>query len=164
MSGIIEWRPVVGWEGLYDVSSDGRVRSLRRGGRELKLSAHYSGYLSVRLSLANVGVTRLIHHLVAEAFIGPRPDGMQVCHWDDDPSNNGAGNLRYATPRDNQLDAVRNGRNASAKRTSCPSGHPLAGDNLTVRKNGKRMCKSCHRARWHQYKARLSEGEVVHSE
>lgn len=50
-----------------------------------------------------------VHILVARAFIGPRPQGLLVCHRDDDPANNTLGNLRYATRVDNAADSKVNG-------------------------------------------------------
>jgi hypothetical protein len=52
--------------------------------------------------------TRLVHHLVLEAFVGPRPDGQVGCHFDDDPRNNRVENLRWDTSSANALDRVRN--------------------------------------------------------
>lgn len=58
---------------------------------------------------------RCVHHLVLEAFVGPRPAGMQGCHRDDDPRNNALDNLRWDTPAGNKSDAVRRGTAAGAE-------------------------------------------------
>jgi hypothetical protein len=55
-------------------------------------------------------VRRYVHHLVLEAFVGPRPKGMECCHWDDDATNNRLSNLRWGTRLDNMQDRIRNGR------------------------------------------------------
>lgn len=117
-----EWRPVVGFEGHYDVSNLGNVRSWkRRGGggdwkseraaqpRPLAPGLNKRGYLSVVLCLE--GKTRIfrIHKLVAAEFIGPRPEGMQVCHNNGDPGDNRASNLRYDTPKNNSWDKQAHG-------------------------------------------------------
>jgi hypothetical protein len=153
---VIEWRPVVGWEGLYEVSSGGQVRSVDRiittasgdrryRGQLLKRAAHpVRGYLSVTLAY---GVRRNVHVLVAEAFRGARPDGKQVAHWDGDPTNNVTFNLRFASPGENQLDAVRHGTHYRASRVTCPLGHPLATWNCTAAslRRGNRDCLACNR-------------------
>lgn len=112
------WKPVVGYEGLYDVSDQGRVRSLDRvithvtgrtqfcRGRLLKFNLTTSGYYAVRITKAR---PRQVHDLVAEAFLGPKPAGYYVCHNDSNKTNNLPGNLRYDTPQSNQYDRRGNG-------------------------------------------------------
>ena len=128
-----EWRPVVGREGEYEVSSLGRVRSLdrviwRRFGRRgpyadmlikktlpgvlLKPQRDTAGYPRVSLR----GRPRRISSIVAEAFIGPRPDGAMVLHRNDEKSDNRAENLRYGDGLDNAADALRNGRTPTGSR------------------------------------------------
>jgi hypothetical protein len=116
-------RPIGSYEG-YEVSSFGRLRSWRIRGRYggrpghlrdepryLKGAKSPNGYLVAYLN--HVGETARwvvpFHILVLEAFVGPRPHGMQGCHWDDDPTNNRLDNLRWDTPRANRLDSLRNG-------------------------------------------------------
>lgn len=84
------WAPAVGYPG-YQVSDHGRVKS--PSGRIIGKPNHTRGY--VRVSIAAHQVV-MVHHLVAEAFIGPRR-GAQVIHKDRDPSNNRADNLKYGT-------------------------------------------------------------------
>jgi hypothetical protein len=109
-----EWRPVVGYEKLYEVSSLGRVRTLGGGkarthGRILKASVGTTGYLRVALSACNVAITRKVHRLVAEAFLGPPPPGAYVLHNDGNPQNNTPANLRYGDARSNLADAIAHG-------------------------------------------------------
>lgn len=114
-----EWRAVVGFEGQYEVSNFGNVRSLDRisyavikgkrvgrrlKGKNIKLFKDKHGYLNYMMN----EWTYKVHSVVALAFLGPRPDGMIVCHWDDDGGNNHVSNLRYATYSENLRDAVRN--------------------------------------------------------
>ena len=113
------WKPVVGYEGLYEVSNHGRVRSLDRmvegqpgvfymkPGRVLKINPGH--YPNVRLSKNGVGQTREIHSLVAEAFLGPVPEGMEVCHGSADREDNRLSNLRYDTRAANSADRYRDG-------------------------------------------------------
>lgn len=111
------WRPVVGYEGRYSVSSIGRVRSeyhsreTNRGPIVLKLDTH-KRYPKVRLSNGGRRVkasTIVVHRLVAEAFIGPRPKGYQINHKDGQKMNPRLDNLEYATRVDNMRHAFRLG-------------------------------------------------------
>ena len=123
------WIPVIGYEGAYEVSDLGRVRSIdriitkitrwgnpvasRHKGRILLPTIDKGkfayGRLQVKLSKPEGATTRLVHHLVAEAFIGPRPSGMEVAHGDGIASNCRLGNLRYATPKENSADKETHG-------------------------------------------------------
>lgn len=146
MAEVEEWRAVVGWEGLYEVSSLGRVRSLPRqtshgivGGRVLKPSPNKRRNNYLQVGLSNVTRrTAKVHVLVAAAFHGERPDGMEIRHLDGDPANNAASNLRYGTKSENMLDAVRHGTHRHASRTECLKGHPLE---TGAR---QRFCRQCN--------------------
>ena len=123
------WMSVIGYEGFYDVSSDGRVRSLdrlltqksaragktvplRRKGKELAPSPRSrDNRAAVSLSRDNRTCTRPVHVLVCEAFHGPRPIGMQACHNNGDYKDNQKSNLRWDTPKANQADRVLHGTN-----------------------------------------------------
>lgn len=102
------WKPVPGYEGLYEVSDQGRVRSFARSvsGRLLKPGKASNGYFTVCLGR---GKSRTLHSLVAEAFIGPKPIGQEVLHEDGTRTNNCVSNLRYGTRADNIRDAVKQG-------------------------------------------------------
>ena len=118
-----KWRPVVGFEGFYDVSDHGRVYSHGRAiknsvpgtirrikGRMLSLnSRHGGGYVQVSLHNRVRPHKKKVHNLVLEAFVGPRPDGMVACHADGNPTNNHISNLRWDTPKANLEDAKRHG-------------------------------------------------------
>lgn len=107
------WKPVTGYEGLYEVSDLGRVRSLdrvvtgkdgrdeRHNGKILRSQKLYNGYLEVHVSKNGKRKHRTIHSLVAEAFLGPRPRGRDVMHVDGDRANNALENLRYGTRSEN---------------------------------------------------------------
>lgn len=113
-----EWRPVVGHGGGYAVSSLGQVCRIKTGPgarvRILKQSFKPAligrdGYFVVSLSASNRAHQRYVHHLVAAAFIGPRPNGMNVNHIDGDKRNNRATNLEYVTQLDNVRHALASG-------------------------------------------------------
>lgn len=121
-----EWRPVVGYEGSYSVSSLGRVRSedrlaaghrgcVRRiRGRVLARRINSSGYVHVAL-LRDGRASHVANHLlVARAFIGPIPDGMEVNHLDGDKTNASAENLEIVTPSENVRHAYRTGLKSGA--------------------------------------------------
>lgn len=153
---IEHWKPVVGFEGLYEVSDHGRVRSLDRmtarglrKGQMMKPFALDTGHLRVRLSRDGRGSGPLVHRLVLEAFVGPCPDGQEGCHSDGNPENNHVGNLRWATRSENQLDSVRHGTHQWARRTHCPRGHDLEHPNLVPSEyvKGTRSCLACSRAK-----------------
>ena len=103
-----EWRPCVGYEGLYEVSNQGRVRSLRKDTRIIdkenrimkqKLDGH--GYYRVNLNKDKRMKAYLVSRLVAEAFI-PNPLGLpQVGHNDDNKTNNHASNLYWTNSKEN---------------------------------------------------------------
>lgn len=114
------WRRIAGFPG-YEVSDRGRVRSLDRTvscirggvkrtvfwrGRVLRATTGSHGYRQVSLP---AGVEACVHHLVAEAFIGPRPPGLNVLHADGDRQNCRADNLYYGDQADNGSDAKRHG-------------------------------------------------------
>lgn len=120
MTEVVErWLPVVGWEGLYEVSNLSRVRSLPRKGTRggvMCQSVDKMGYKVVGLRKAGERKLRFVHALVAEAFIGPRPDGMECCHWDGKPHNNLPANLRWDTKAGNCADRARHGTNNNGER------------------------------------------------
>lgn len=67
------------------------------------------GYYRVTCRHPEGVVTKALHRLVLEAFVGPCPEGMEACHWDDDPINNKLSNLRWDTKEGNIKDKFRNG-------------------------------------------------------
>lgn len=91
---------------------------------------------------------RLVHQLVLEAFVGPRPDeAMGVRHLNDDPTDNTLGNLAWGTYGENMQDRVTNGIHHYAKRTHCKHGHEYTPENtkiLTGKRTG-RVCLTCQR-------------------
>ena len=142
------WNPVVGYEGLYEVSNLGRVRGLQRG-KILKQKKDKHGYVVVILSKKGKKKDKRVHRLILEAFVGPLPDGMVTRHLDGDPLNNNISNLQYGSSSENNLDTVRHGRHHWANRTHCPQGHKLTPENLTEhsKKLRRRTCLACARMR-----------------
>jgi len=139
------WLPAPGFEGFYEVSDEGRVRSLHRGIRTLRPGTA-NGYPMVILSVNGKRAKRYVHRLVAEAFIGPCPEGQEVRHRNDDRLNPALSNLLYGTSSENNYDAVANGVHYWANRTHCDGGHEFTPENSYW--NGKqRVCRPCRAAR-----------------
>ena len=154
------WLPIPGWEGLYEISDMGRVRSLDRiaaNGRfwkgRIRALTISNGYLAVSLWRGGSGEMRLVSGLVATVFCGPKPPGKEVRHLNGDAWDNRAENLAWGTSSENKLDQVRHGTHHEANVTHCPQGHPYEGANLYVRpSDGRRRCRTCinsrARAKW----------------
>lgn len=112
-----EWRQVVGFEGYYEVSNLGRVRSVpRRDIRNRTITGGLKrwrldrdGYPRVMLKKDGRGRPWGIHQLVTRAFLGPTPLGQQVDHIDGDRANPRLSNLRYLSPRANTRAALARG-------------------------------------------------------
>lgn len=128
------WRAVPGFEGAYEVSDQGRVRSLSRvitcvsargrayqypvRGRTLRPGKASNGYLTVSLQRDGDRRSYLVQELVLLAFVGPRPKGCHICHNDGTRGNNWLTNLRYDTPAANSADADRHGTRIRGERYS----------------------------------------------
>jgi hypothetical protein len=146
-----QWLPIEGSGGMYSVSDLGRVRSEpvegshvgRQRGRILVAYTGTKGYLQFRVCAPDMYKTIKVHTVVALAFIGPRPDGMQINHKNGDKKDNRPDNLEYISCVENIRHAhalglcanrARGERNKSAKLTaddirtirSYPPGTPLA--------------------------------------
>lgn len=124
---IEEWKDIPGYEGLYRVSSEGKIKRLpsivtrvlhgkeiqqRVPEKQLSTNGTYPG-----LSICKDGIPKRIyvHHVVADVFLGPRPEGMQVCHNDGNPKNPSLNNLRYDTPVGNAEDRHLHGTHAKGE-------------------------------------------------
>jgi hypothetical protein len=154
-----EWRPVLGYEGKYEVSNLGRVRSLPRRsphgdhwqtipGRMLKAGVS-RGYPTVTLWANGAMELRRVHRLVCEAFLGPRPAGLDTRHLDGDGTNCRVENLQYGTRTENIRDQLLHGTHRWAFQTHCNKGHEYTTENTYIRlRNGhsSRVCRTCARA------------------
>jgi hypothetical protein len=118
------WRTVVGGEEIYAISNTGNARSRRipRSGKRfghwrlLKPMINSYGYLRVSLYLNGKKTTRLIHHLVADAFLPPKgPTDTVVRHLNDDKLDNRVENLARGTYSDNMADSIHNGKHVVPK-------------------------------------------------
>lgn len=120
-----EVRPVVGYEGLYSVTQDGRVWSHAKrmgvslhGGRWLKHGLTTTGYPMVMIFKDQRGRCEQIHRLVAQSWIGPAPEHRPcVNHKDGVKTNNRAENLEWCSKAENNAHAVRTGLRVNHKKT-----------------------------------------------
>lgn len=116
--GAEQWRPVVGLEEIYRVSSLGRVQRAETG-RVLSPAVAPNGYLTVVLCFAGIPNTRKVHQLVADAFIGPRPNGATINHIDAVKLNNRHWNLEYISHAENVAHAKRMGLLTGPRSKAC---------------------------------------------
>lgn len=182
----MQWAPIPGFEGRYEASDTGLIRSLDRvietrngsrwkpgepgtpGVRRLKGRILKPGPLGNTLHQHVVlegRVDRTVHSLVLEAFVGPCPPGMEARHADDNPLNNNLNNLSWGTRSENSDDSIRNEKHFHSGLTHCKRGHELTPENLqqhgdatTRGGTGRRTCLACRRERQSLYK---SGGRVV---
>lgn len=125
----VEFKSVEGFPG-YCVGDDGSVWSSRCRGkrlpfrvgpwRKLVQGSNTHGRPTVTLCSDAGHYTTVVHRIVAMAFLGPRPEGMSVCHNDGDKTNNRAANLRYDTHKANIADRDKHGATVRGDR------HPVA--------------------------------------
>lgn len=107
------WKDIKGYEGLYQVSNFGRVKSLGRkkgGGLADRFIGNEDkdGYISVGLSKGGKVKMYRVHRLVVETFLGEIPVGMVINHRDENPLNNHFDNLEVCTPKENANYGKRN--------------------------------------------------------
>ena len=158
-----EWRPVYGFEGHYEVSDHGRVRSVDRvaphphsgtclrKGKVLSLFTTPLGYQRAEMSRNGMRAHAFVHELVLEAFVGPRPYGQQCLHGPGGSLDNRLSNLRWGTPSENVREVVESGNHAQARKTECKHGHKFTPENTRV-SAGKRICRSCAKERARRYR------------
>lgn len=162
------WLPVVGLEGLYEVSDLGRVRSVDRvvrdgrtpdGVRHLKgkirkPSFHVYGYPQVHLSRHGRSMHLQVHSAVLTAFVGLCPDGMEALHGSRGCRDSSLSNLRWGTKSENMLDKRRDGTDHHVNKERCPRRHLYVGPNLKLKRyklvdgtsGAGRECRACRQA------------------
>lgn len=164
-----EWRTIPSLGGYYEASDDGRVRSSDRTvlksngvnqpfkGKVLTPNPNPNCYPSVKISCPNRRSTMTVHVLIAEAFLGNRPEGYHTCHNDGNPCNNAPGNLRYDTCSGNAFDKRKHNTDYNVNKTHGKKcSHDLTDVKNLVKsrweRDGHRICLACSRARAHMAK------------
>ena len=155
------WKPIRGWEGIYEISNKARVRSLPRvvprgnGSGPLQVKGQMlnpkinGGYYKV--TLYSPRKEKTVHGLMGEHWI-PKPDSeepLMICHGIRGSLDNQLDNLRWGTSSDNNKDIVRDGDHHEARKTHGDCGHVLKEPNLInsrVTTYGHRACKACKRS------------------
>jgi len=102
---LAKWIPVKGYEGLYEISDTGQVKSLINGERILKPQKHTGGYLYVNLYKNKKQTKFYIHRLVASHFLREPRENEEVNHLDGDKENNTLRNLEWTSPAENNQHA-----------------------------------------------------------
>lgn len=136
------WKDIQGFEGIYQVSNLGEVRSLDRyvnhnyGGKRLskgRVLAQWksnAGYLMVSFMVDGVKTSHLVHRLVVESFMGDIPDDLQVNHIDENKENNHLNNLNTMTPKENMNHGTGLERSAQARSKPVKATHVKTGQVL----------------------------------
>lgn len=145
------WRPIDRWADRYHVSNFGNVISIKRQ-MWLKPILRPNGMhkrATVTLSRPKQKPEqRFVHHLVLEAFVGPRPPGLVACHNNGNGTDNHVRNLRWDTQASNMQDRLAHGNHYNAVKTHCKYGHEYTEENTyIVVPEGWRKCRTCHRDR-----------------
>lgn len=128
------WVPASGFEGRYEVSAAGEIRSLLTN-RILQPGVQSRGYMVVGLYTGAVPkqqISTLVHRLVWESLRGPIPDGKQVNHIDGNKLNNRLENLELATPAENVGHANANGLQPKRYRGSRHANSKLTEEDVTI--------------------------------
>jgi hypothetical protein len=149
------WLPIPDYEGLYEASDWGRIRSMPRyrdwhssnHGRILRQDTQHALHQRVTLYKDGKRSRIFVHRLVMLAFVGPCPPGMETRHLDGNPLNNRLENLVYGTRQENAQDRVNHGRDAHARMTHCESNHEYTPANTRIKPNGSRECIACRKKR-----------------
>ena len=115
------WKPIPGWESSYKISDCGEIRSVERrvtcshGFDRVYRSQHIrqvkgqKGYMRVKLSRPGEHCQFLVHQLVLQAFVGPKPEGQVCRHLNGNPADNRLENLAWGTEKENGADKAKHG-------------------------------------------------------
>lgn len=123
------WKPVVGYEGYYEISDQGKIFSFRRkgatslgvrnyGGGLLKPSLQKGKYYAVTLTREGTGKSFRVHRLMLMTFVGAPPEGYDACHNNGIPTDNRLENLRWDTRKNNLADRKKHGTDPVGDRSS----------------------------------------------
>lgn len=152
----VTWLPAPRLDG-YEISSDGRLRSLdrvvidslgrtqRRRGVELRVAMSSYGYHILNVKVGGQGRNVSIHRLMCEAFHGAPQEGQVVRHLNGVRTDNRPENLSWGTPKENSDDMLAHGNHPGTNQTHCYKGHPFDEANTRITRQGNRECRACDR-------------------
>ena len=167
------WKDIDGFEGLYQISNLGRVKSLKR--KVITKNGHYQGYNEKILKLSKTNrcvllckngkiFPKLVHRLVAQAFI-PNPENKPcVDHIDTDMKNNNVNNLRWVTQKENCLNPLTRKHNSLSKMGhKCYLKHHSkeTREKLSILKKGKKLSEEHKRKLSEAHKRIRKEKQIV---
>jgi hypothetical protein len=109
------WKPVIGYEGLYQVSNLGRIKNVKQQNILLG-DMHVKGYRRVCFSVNCVSSVLLVHRIVAQTFIPNKDNKPCVNHKDCNKTNNEVENLEWVTYRENNLHTINQGRRSKTRK------------------------------------------------
>lgn len=114
-----QWASVRGYEGLYEVSNYGKVRSIMKNGLMLSQARNERGYLKVFLCSGGKGENKKVHRLVAEAFLPNEKNLPEVNHINGVKSDNRVENLEWVSTRENIVHAYKTGLKVQTRKNKC---------------------------------------------
>lgn len=128
------WWPVEGYEGLYEVSNLGRVKSIGYGRDRILTPVIVGGYLRARLCKDGKKTNKMVHRLVMESFVGECYEGYEVDHRNTERSDNRLSNLHYVTRKENNNNPITKRRHSEAARKRAQDIEWLSKQRETIRK------------------------------
>lgn len=153
------WYPVRDWEGLYEVTKTGRIRSLERVVKsaqgktyirpalEMDTARPNNRYPGAEFTHKGRREVMHLHRLLAQMFI-PNPDNLPVVrHLNDNPRDYRLENLAWGTQADNMQDIFQGVGHYNSLKTHCKNGHPFDEANTYFGPAGTRTCRICQRER-----------------
>jgi hypothetical protein len=111
-----QWKPIIGFESIYEVSDHGNVRSIKLGKLKKISLDKTTNRQFLNLWKNNKQNVVRIHKLVLEAFVGQCPNGLECCHNDGNSLNNHLSNLRWDTHTSNIHDRIKHGTSNRGER------------------------------------------------
>lgn len=148
------WKSIAGYEGYYEISDIGSVRSVDRvisnsnrtqrlKGRLKAFKVDRDGYLKVALSKDGISKTYAVHRLVYETFVGEIPDGYEINHINCVRDDNRPANLECVTHSDNIKHTIKNGRHITQTRDMKGANNPNFGNRKLseLYSRNKGLCK-----------------------
>ena len=133
-----QWKPIIGFEDIYEVSDHGNIRSLKSNKLKKISFDKTTNRLFVNLWKNNKQNVVRVHKLVLETFVGKCPEGMECCHNDGNSLNNHLSNLRWDTHTNNIHDRIKHGTSNRGER--CGTAKLTLKQVKAIRKDDRLQC------------------------